>query len=248
ARAVEYAALSYVWGGDTEAAGVTETFVPAKVPVVIADAMQACAQLGLPYLWADLYCVHQNDPVQKAADIDSMGHIYRHARITLVAGRYRGDKEGDVRKTHGIWRLFPASMTDDLGARQRIETVGGRQYITALPQTIRQIHSSAWHRRGWTYQEGALARRIAFFGDYDILYMCGAGHWRQAMHSGAHGHDGTMPGIDLRSKGYYTLSARHWLGSDEWRFEDYLDMVHGYTPRDLTYESDRLNAISGCLN
>ena len=93
-----------------------------------------------------------------------------------------------------------------------------------------------------------MARRVAFFGNYDVSFMCGAGHWRESLHSGEFGHDANIPGVDLRSNGYYVLSAFMWLRNSEWDFSDYDAVALAYSHRRLSYESDRLDAISGCFN
>lgn len=69
----KYAALSWVWGEDQDSYSrlanevvVTETSVSIPnegVPKIIEDAIQVCQAVSIPYLWVDLYCIHQNDPV-----------------------------------------------------------------------------------------------------------------------------------------------------------------------------------------
>lgn len=258
---ISYAALSYVWGQDKneytkladelqlqrDGAGNESTFLPPAVPKVIEDALLVCKALSIPYLWVDLYCIHQSDPVQKSIEINNMGFIYSHSHITLVAGSTaaRDDLETGGNVHPG---LLPALSTSDLGSRQIIETIGNRQYISALPSIFHQIISSAWCKRGWTFQEGQMASRIAFFGEYDVSFMCGAGHWREALHSGKFGHDARISDLDLRSEGYYTLSALGWQRTAEWDFSAYDSIVLEYSHRKLSNESDRLDAISGCLN
>jgi hypothetical protein len=64
-------------------------------------------------------------------------------------------------------------------------------------------------------QESELATPVAFFGKHDISFMCGAGHWREALHSGEYGHDASISDINLHSKGYYVLSGLRWLNTSE---------------------------------
>ena len=251
---VTYAALSYVWGqgrrqhstladgllvGEDEAA-----YLPLSSPKIVEDALLVCKALSIPYLWVDLYCLHQKDAGRKAAEIKAMGSIYRRAHITLVAG-------SPGKSDHRAWEgrgLLSRPLDDDVGSAQRTETIGNRRYISALTSITRQIQASKWIERGWTFQEGQMARRVAFFGSYEISFLCGAGHWRESFHSGPFGHEAKIPGIDLRSEGYYILSALNWLRSGEWNFNDYSSVVLAYSQRVLSYESDRLDAVSGCLN
>jgi hypothetical protein len=205
ARKTRYAALSYVWGSNTstyikladklmkkresQRPGYPEAgavFLPETAPKVIEDALAVCQAIGVSYLWADLYCVAQHDPVRKAADIKIMGHIYRLSYITLIAGAM-----------DGLWSGSSSSRTQDIGAQQRVERIRGREYITGLPASNLEMRSSAWPTRSWTFQEGQMATRVAIFGRADVAFRCCAGIWRESLHSGPYGHDGIIPGVDL---------------------------------------------------
>lgn len=237
-----YATLSWVWGADRTAySGLADKLVVTQdsialptegIPSVIEDAIYVCGKLAIPYLWVDLYCVHQHDPEVRAAEIRVMGYIYHLSCITLVAAR------GST--------LFSHRLNSDSVARHRkIETVSGRQYISTYSPIV---EPSQWASRAWTYQEGQLASRIAFFDADEVTFYCSAGQWRESLHSGLHGHDIRLPGIDTRSSGKVILSATQWLESPLWSFEDYRSIIFFYNRREISYESDRLDAIRGCLN
>ncbi|KAK2599718.1 hypothetical protein N8I77_011450 [Diaporthe amygdali] len=238
-----YAALSYVWGHKTEqylkfADEIQQgddgvTLLPSSAPEIIEDGMDMCRRLGIPFLWVDLYCVDQHDPVRKTADIRDMGLIYRQALITFVAG--------------GSGTRLLHSAADSVEG-QLVENIRDKKYITSSVSMTDQIHGSAWNERGWTYQEGALAQRIAFFGDHGISFLCGAGRWSGCLHSGRYGHSAQITDLDLRSTSHYTLLANKWLRDSKWSFGDFHTMLSVFSGRALSYESDKLNAISGCLN
>ena len=239
-----YAALSYVWGRNTEeylkfADEIQKgddgiVVLPSSAPGVVEDGMEVCRRLGIPFLWVDLYCVDQHDPVRKTADIRDMGLIYRQALITFIAG--------------GPGSSLLHSAADSLEKEQLVESIRGRSYITSCVSVLSQLHLSAWNQRGWTYQEGALAQRIAFFGQHDVSFLCGAGHWRESLHSGRYGHSAQITDLDLRSRSHYMLHANEWLRDSEWSFGDFATTLGVFSGRALSYESDKLNAISGCLN
>ncbi|KAK8136610.1 HET-domain-containing protein [Apiospora sp. TS-2023a] len=188
------------------------------------------------------FCIHQADPGKKAAEIKAMGYIYHLSQITIVAG------SSSPNGAHLVPATSPTQEKHQTHSKQRIETIGNRQYITSLPSIGDQIIASPWSDRGWTYQEGQMARRIAFLGDYDVSFLCGAGHWRESIHSGEFGHDARLPGLDLHSKRYSALSSYTWLRQKKWRFQDYESIMSAYSQRNLSYESDRMDAISGCFN
>jgi hypothetical protein len=251
----EYAALRYVWERSKEAranltadptsrlvaSGVTPTILPSSVAKVVEDTLHVCAALSIPYLWVDLYCVDQHDTQRKAAGINAMGQIYCQAQISLIDGHDSASMPSAV-------RLLPEDKNTDLDGQQRIETIGDRQYITALPDMFYRLRRSKWKTRSWTYQEGSLARRVALFSSFDISFMCGAGTWRESLHSGNYGHDVKLPLVDLRSSGNLVLSANSWLREVYWNFRQYDATIMAYSGRELSLESDKLSAVSGCLN
>jgi hypothetical protein len=252
---IEYAALSYVWDAahrnskvpvhnvdstNKDSVQGSLSKLPDRIPKVIEDAIFVCRKLSIPYLWVDRYCINQSDLLSKGSEINGMAFRYLYAKLTIIAGMYwNPDSDSEI-------GLLPAP--DEMEKLQRIETIQGRKYITALPSIMDQIHGSQWHRRAWTMQEGQLANRCAFFGGSGITFLCGQGDWTACLHNGPYGHDAAMKGLKTDSRGYYVLSWLNWMQDKTWRFEDYEALLNSYTTRELSFESDKLNAITGCLN
>jgi hypothetical protein len=244
---IQYAALSYVWGSDQSQylklreffqGGKAYSALPTDLPRVISDAIQVCKEIHVPFLWVDLYCIHQHDPVRKASEIRDMGHVYRQAKITLVAGSSHSAEAG----------LFPNAEEVERRVVQKVETVQGRTLITTLPSITNQIQASKWVERSWTMQEGQLATRCAYFGGYDVSFLCGSGHWRESLHSGPkYAHNADIKDINTAAEGYHMLSAFNWLNNADWKFDHYAELLSTYSTRQLSWEQDKLNAIAGCL-
>jgi hypothetical protein len=251
---IEYAALSYVWSQahgeianleDRDIPLGSSNVLPSKIPKVVEDAIFVCQELSIPYLWVDRHCIDQSDAVGKAKEIESMAFRYLHAKITFISGRVPMPKLDNTIPDTDTGLLPEEKDTEGM---QRIERVQGRKYITALPSISDQITGSQWNQRAWTMQEGQLANRCAFFGNFDVSFLCGSGHWRETLHSGPYGHDTKIKNIDLACEGHNILSWPKWTRDTRWRFEDYQSLLMSYTPRQSTFESDRLNAVTGCLN
>jgi hypothetical protein len=218
---LSFAALSYVWGHNqsknsdlfhqtcshTAVDGQTNRKLPSEIPKVINEAIQACILLDIEYLWVDFYCLTQDDETQKSIEISAMASIYQHARITLVSGlasELEHESEEDL-------FLFHSDLDSNFGSQQLIESIQGREYITGLPSLSDQVRKSKWSKRSWTFQEGQFARRIAYFGNFDVVFICNSGHWRESYHSGIHAHNANIPDFDLSSSGSNFLSATKWL-------------------------------------
>ncbi|KAK7967034.1 uncharacterized protein PG986_001311 [Apiospora aurea] len=104
-KTIKYASHSYVWdeAGDAhrdlfstlqakEGAGVEDSkMLPSHVPGVIEEAIMVCKRQSIPYLWVDLFCIHQADLSKKASEMKAMGYIYRLSHLTIVAGTSHPD-------------------------------------------------------------------------------------------------------------------------------------------------------------
>ena len=154
-----YVALSYVWGVGTT--GLQATMGNAErlqedqslinLPSTIEDAIFVCQKLGEQFLWVDQLCIIQDDDADKKDQIERMGSVYAAAHFVIVAA-------------------CSTSMQSPLaGVRQdrqvlQVETKhSGLQLIVPLPHPSTDIQTSVWNSRGWTYQEGVLAKRILFY-------------------------------------------------------------------------------------
>ncbi|KAK0750533.1 heterokaryon incompatibility protein-domain-containing protein [Schizothecium vesticola] len=243
-----YATLSYVWGDS--AASYTDMVdslgdsstprLPATVPQLMLDAIAVCTTLAIPYLWVDLYCIHQTNPELKAIEIALMGQIYRFSAITLVAGSPAHRTLLPPPDTPAHQQLTFTTASTTLPHKLTL--------ITQPPPLHSQLRLSPWTTRSWTFQEGHLAPRLAFFNPpYPLIFVCSSGLFAPNLHSGPYGHSCHIPPLDLQSFGFHLVSGRTWLSTSRWSHLDYARIVHYYSGRELSFESDKLNALEGCL-
>ena len=244
----QYATVSYVWGDSAASyADMVDSLndsstprLPATVPQLILDAIAVCTDLAIPYLWVDLYCIHQANPSLKAIEIALMGQIYRFSAITLVAGS----------PTHRTLLRPPDTPAHQQLTFTTASTTLPRKLtlITQPPPLRSQLRVSPWTTRSWTFQEGHLAPRLAFFNPpYPLTFVCGSGLFSPTLHSGPYGHSCHLPPLDLDSFGFFLVSGRAWLATSEWSYLDYARIVFNYSQRELSFDSDKLHALEGCL-
>jgi len=99
--AVDYAALSYCWGGHQPIVATKSTMkdmmldIPySALPKTLQDAVTITIKLGLRFLWVDALCIIQDDQTQKQQEIAAMPNIYQNAHVTICAARSRSCDEG----------------------------------------------------------------------------------------------------------------------------------------------------------
>lgn len=131
------------------------------LPKTIDDAILACISMGIDYLWVDRLCILQDDdPDKKAYWLNSMGEIYAHSYVTIIA--LAGDNaENGLPGVSKIKRLATW-----VGTTQGINLIG------SSPDYNECIVNSKWVTRGWTFQEATLAIRRLFFSDTKVMYDC----------------------------------------------------------------------------
>ncbi|OAG06466.1 HET-domain-containing protein [Paraphaeosphaeria sporulosa] len=156
---LQYVALSYVWGG----APVPERIpgrpfeLPNNISKTINHAMVVAENIGIPFLWADAVCIDQDKVEEKNQQLPLMNYIYEHASATIIA---LGD--------HANFGL-PGVQGGPERLMQLVAEFGPLQLMARNPLLSSQIQSSAWSKRGWTYQEGLFSRRCIYFSQHQKI-------------------------------------------------------------------------------
>ncbi|KAK4456731.1 heterokaryon incompatibility protein-domain-containing protein, partial [Cladorrhinum samala] len=223
----EYVALSYVWG-----IGPLEPYIypmlPENLPLVIRDAMALVLRLGYQYLWVDRYCIWQDEPDQshKMSQVNKMNQIYGGALLTIYACAGEEPNYG-----------LPGVSTRQRYDFQLSKIVSGMTLVTNRGHhaQIKRISTSRWKSRGWTFQEEALSRRRLYITDYQASFVCSKVTYFEHLES--------------------PLSFSSNTGDFERPFWNGINVPYGiwpiisqYSSRQLTYQGDRINAITGVLN
>ncbi|KAL7918816.1 heterokaryon incompatibility domain-containing protein [Trichoderma austrokoningii] len=243
-QAPPYVALSYVWGSPTACdqyspkAPSGDTFsLPPILPAVILDAIAVTKSLGYRYLWVDKFCIDQVNNDVKHQQIAQMDSIYETAQVTIVAAA--GSDE-----THGL---------PGVGSKRRpAQPIARTKKLTVL-STMRDvrdaIRSSKWFTRGWTFQEALLTRRRLVFTEEQVYFECAAMNCCESLPAVYR-----VPYLRRPRAGLFEISGWRNLNGSSNRFENTLDMfmryltaVEDYTPRQLSYQHDSLNAFAGII-
>lgn len=224
----EYIALSYVWGpqqpGYLELNRQTESDLRTprsldtkQVPRTIRDAMTACTELGVRYLWVDRLCIIQDeDHPQKMAQIRSMDAVYASAYLTICAV-HGTDSETGLLGLNSNPRRFS----------QEPVPVSGLLITPQLPSPI--SGRETWWTRGWVCQEYLLSPRKLLFSQWQTAFQC------------PHGLSTEGPSNTATTQ----PTTAHETDDDQHTFSRYAAFIQEYNKRSLTNRSDIYNAILG---
>ncbi|KAH6664648.1 heterokaryon incompatibility protein-domain-containing protein [Halenospora varia] len=147
----EYVVLSYVWGARGPNA------FSSIFPKVAENSLVVTSTLGYKYLWVDKYCIDQNNA---HGQIKAMHLVYGNTQLTLIAAAVDDSHYG----LRGV------------GTRHRQEQqsacVGDTTFAETFLHASDTLNASRWATRGWTYQEGLLAKRRFIFTDHQVSFPC----------------------------------------------------------------------------
>jgi hypothetical protein len=229
----KYAALSYSWGKPVpHHSDFGPGSLPESLPRTIEDAIKTTTLIGLKYLWVDRYCIPQNNNEERHIQISQMDCVYRSAEITIIAAAGHDP-------TYGLPGIGSAMRVP-----QKIVQINAGMLITTLPDGKFAIEESLWNTRGWTYQEAILSRRRLVFTRHQVYFQCNGMHCCESI-------DKPLDILHVKTQ----QKMRAWngdgpfvatgIGSHPWEI---LHRIAEFSKRELSYDSDVLNAMTGILS
>ncbi|KAM0437847.1 hypothetical protein ACHAPT_002212 [Fusarium lateritium] len=223
----EFAALSYVWGSpQVNKVGTTSKtgFLLQDLPRTISDAIQVTMQLNLKYLWVDQYCINQKDEDELEEQISIMDMVYNFATVTLIAACGQD-------ATFGLPGVGSTPRN-----KQPAININGTTWVSSEATLYERIKKSRWWSRAWTYQEGLFARRRLYFTEAEIFFECNNLCTQENITYDPHHLDDKA---EIKLSGLYrgAFSFDYSGGLEE--------HIGNITQRQLTYQSDALNAMRG---
>jgi hypothetical protein len=237
-----YVALSYVWGGVRLEKGSLEA---RTLPATIEDAITATQRLGMQYIWVDALCIDQTpDPTpeqaaEKQLQLNMMDLIYSGAVVVLCAVSGTCADSG----LPGVSLAHPRP-------KQIKEVLGGDTLFIAPPHYRLSINNSTWATRAWTYQESGLSMRSISFTEHQWHFRCRRGSLSES--DAFDGPVATLQSPDTSPSG--SSGSLHQLmmatapTTPATMFHFYGFLLSNYTTREMTNDSDSLNAVLGIIS
>ncbi|KAK3347614.1 heterokaryon incompatibility protein-domain-containing protein [Neurospora tetraspora] len=242
----QYIALSYVWGNKPFLENKGNRALPTNAPKVIEDAMIVVRELGQRYLWVDQYCIDQHDEQAKHAQIRNMAHIYEGSYATIVA--FSGENSScGLPGVSSTPRIPQPRFTSS-----RLTLLGFTPVLTR-----QSFEASIWSKRGWTFQEALLSRRLLIFAPEQVYFHCPSGIWAE--------NSTPAPRLDVSSyidhqsadwkremRSIFPLTRVHdstyGFQVETFDIQDLLPLIEGYGRRQLSFQADALDAFRGLLS
>lgn len=225
-----YACLSHCWGVTGPKLKLTAKNVASmraglpitQLPKTFRDAVKVSLNIGIQYLWIDALCILQDNLKDWHSAAASMADIYAGAVLTLAATWSNDSECGLFSRMQDHYRSIPLQEPG----------LFARYALPDFPRTAGSPAFECWPllTRAWVFQERRLSARVLHFGAEQLHWECNA-----AVLSEAGGDD------------------NEWMSSGDFKFipkdsvTAWREAVEHYSKLELTYEKDRLPAISAVV-
>lgn len=242
-----YVALSYCWGGPQPVTLMTDTYEQmtgatgielSTLPLTIQDAVKVTRGLGLRYLWIDAICILQDNPEDKKRELEHMAWTYKNAYITVSAASAESCQDGFLqyrtpRKSRYPRFELPYRAWEDDSATMGTVILQESHRHDALQEPV--------NRRAWCLQERLLSPRFVAFGTHELIWQCRElGQQESATVAG--GSASMFDAGTERLPPAFFDQTRSVSRND--LFDMWIDVVIDYSWRSLSFEGDKLIAIS----
>ncbi|CAK7240329.1 MAG: hypothetical protein STHCBS139747_001768 [Sporothrix thermara] len=258
-----YIALSHCWGHDPVPTKTLRANKSLRLQDIswdeltqtFRDVVVLSRQLGVFYVWIDSLCIVQDDIQDWAHEAAQMASVYQHAYLTVAATSAANGGAG----LFSGQRLPIYSYRGTTARTKQPFTVYARPVLDHTPFRRPHIGKGRDGRlplltRGWCFQEQLLCPRVVHFTAEELVWDCFAGLYCECAQN---------DGYDMKKRLGLSILETCSEQSDEdqhrerkrvdqkaKRLHDQLakawsDSVEQYTYRLLTFDKDRLPALSG---
>jgi hypothetical protein len=241
----DYVALSYCWGEHEPKWRTTrqnlqcylEHIQDGILPQTIKDAIHITRELGYKYLWVDALCiVQEGNENDKRNELRKMASIYCGASVVLSAARAGHSEEGFLHERK-LGEIYGAVFE----LRAQVEGAGTHAFFLHDCSTD-DSEDEVIDKRAWTLQEHSLAIRLLRFGSKQTRWKCLQGSPK--IDGGCDCHKTTIDPIAFTGG----LSERLLKGQieipDSWKHDNWVQVVHEYSSREMSRISDKLPALA----
>ncbi|KAH8592684.1 heterokaryon incompatibility protein-domain-containing protein, partial [Bisporella sp. PMI_857] len=235
----KYMTLSYCWGKSKLGIKTTKATLQhricgirwSRLPKTFQDAIEITRALGIEYLWIDSLCIIQDDQEDWQRESARMADIYAGSYLNIAATSAEDSQGGCFERRYRYQKDSGTKCpADPLKLELHLQGESASLFVRPDFENILHINpsdntaGSPLLGRAWVYQERLLARRTIFFHHEEMVFEC-------------------RSGTRCECGGIARLLRR---GNKMRQFADlWLETVEKYSCLKLSYETDRLPALSG---
>ena len=183
-----YAALSYCWGTEEQAARQLTTTSAVllqrldgilfdEMTPVMQDMVKTARALLIRYIWIDALCIVQDDIEDWAHEAERMGSVYANAFVTICAASTSSCLDSFLDRPAAPVRVaFQSSLQPgitghlNLHSERHPHRVPGSDFD--VTRRGKDLRCGAWSLRAWTLQEEELSKRLLYFGARRVHFSC----------------------------------------------------------------------------
>ncbi|KAF4336035.1 het-domain protein [Fusarium beomiforme] len=266
----KYATLSHCWGKpssatvkllkSTSSKFTHEGIALSDLSLTFQDAADVCRRLGVKYIWIDSLCIVQDDPQDWLQESTQMAGIYADAFIGLFAGHAKDGNGGlyseryDPKPFSIVEKL---AVKDDKGEAKTMciqqrhliahdLTFSFNLFTSLRRYEYRQLPTAEepLYQRGWVFQELHLSPRAILFNSQELIWVCNQDAQCECGETTKNHFATKYFFIDVPKTANYPGAVKGDLfykhGMRNWAH-----LIHEYSQLGLTFEKDRLPALSG---
>jgi hypothetical protein len=239
-----YIALSHCWGTNPVTKTTNGNLESRQnrikyddLPLTFKDAVQHCRLLGVDYLWIDSLCIIQDNEKDWNHQAAIMAFIYTRAECTLIAASSEDSTQG-CRVDPLFQRRYPISPHLDLDfGDKRI-----RFFAQSPRDWTEEYGENPLIHRAWTLQEKELSRRAIHFSSNMLLWECKTLKGSSELPWSERTIADLSSLLRHNSAGDLNVDTLNTSLRSRW-----FEVVEEYSRRFMTYELDKLPAISGVI-
>lgn len=164
-----------------------------------------------------------------------MCHVYNNAVVNIAAISAEDADDGFLHNRHVPVFLSRTSIADRWGSMDE-------HGLWLRPSTAREwrYEGSSLYRRAWCFQESILSPRILRFGLQEVSFQCRRHALSEKMPELTEAVDAQIAGFTLMIHDVPNMIQNPNFAYNMWR-----GIFERYSTKELTYEEDRLPALSG---
>ena len=240
-----YIALSHCWGGKTPIKTTRSTLKNRKNQIqwcrlskTFQDAVTITRRLGIEYLWIDSLCIIQDDIDDWVAESAKMCSTFQNSYLTIAASHASDGEHGCFTGTPKLGNLSYeisgiGGLDHPLGVFCRSQLLHNE---FSMDPDGAEIHRMPLSCRAWVLQERVLSKRVAHFTAFELVWEC-----RTVVRCQCRRVSLQHP---ENQKLRYSQCLDKDLGEHE-IFSVWANLLQAYASRKITYDTDRLTALSG---